>query len=220
MEQNPEPRDWLAKYSKGHGVTLHDVDDESLAPRLTGMFIMLVHSHFEEFLRNFLKSNPDCRSWKERGDASLFEYVVKNLGLASSGNGANERETIEYYHLARNILAHPDIKKTRLNNQRTKLRSLLNVKDEYLPPAPLERFGFGDFFMFTRAVKAFAAIICEKGRPSDGNIARMIAPEIKCLNRFKANPKRFRNSVRQYLLMNYQLGPSESDSIIDVLAGR
>lgn len=199
---------------------LHDVDNESLAPRLAEMFVVLVHSHFEEFLRDFLHAYAGCASWGPRGDDGLFEYVVKHLGLAYSVNAAAERETIEYYRLARNVLAHPDIKATRLINQRTKLRKLLNVTDDNLPPKPLGRFDYGDFFMFTRAVKAYAAIICQAGRPSDAEIVELIMPEIKSLNRFRNKPQRFRNGVRQYLRMTYRLDTEESDRVIDELTGR
>jgi hypothetical protein len=220
MEQNPQPREWLARYSKGHGVTLHDVDNESLASRLAEMCVMLVHSHFEEFLRDFLQVHAGCASWGSRGDAGLFEYVTKHLGLQHRGNAAAERETIEYYRLARNVLAHPDIKTTRLDNQRAKLRKLLRVTDDSLPPKPLGCFDYGDSFMFTRAVKAYAAIICQEARPSDAEIAALVMPEIKPLNRFRNKPKRFRNGVGQFLRMNYNLHTDEADRVIDVLIGR
>ncbi len=220
LEQNPEPRDWLSRYAKGHGITLHDVEYESLAPRLAEMFVFLVHARFEEFLRSFLHAHVASQSWEPRGDSGLFEYVVKNLALAHSANGAGERETIEYYRLARNALSHRDIKTTRLDNQRKKVRQLLDITDEYLPPKMLGAFDYGDFLMFTRAVKAYAAIICQAARPSDPEIAHLIAPEIRSLNRFRNKPHRFRNGVRQFLRMNYYMDTAEADRVVDCIVGR
>ncbi|WP_339731021.1 hypothetical protein [uncultured Gimesia sp.] len=220
LGQNPEPFDWLARYSKGHGITLHDVDYGSLTPRLGEMFILLVHAHFEEFLRIFLKIHVAASSWPDRGDASLFEYITKNLRLAHSVSAAKEREIIEYYRLARNIISHPGIKTVRANNQRTKLRSLLKITANNLPPNQLGSFDYGDFLMYTKAVKAYAAIICRANRPSDIELAALITPDIKALNRFKNNPPRFRNALRQYLHMNYNLNETESDPIIDHFLGR
>jgi len=107
LEQNPEPFEWLPRYSNGHGVILHNVDYGSLGPRLAEMFVLLVHARFEEFLRSFLHVHVAAQSWKPRGDLGLFEYVTKNLALVHSANGEDNRETIEYYRLARNAISHP-----------------------------------------------------------------------------------------------------------------
>ena len=220
LEQNSEPRDWLGRYSKGHGVTLHDVDYNSLAPRLAEMFVLLVHARFEDFLRSFLQEHAASQSWGSRGNLGLFEYVLKNLLLLHSAHGADARETIEYYRLARNAISHPGIKTTRLHNQRTKLRSMLNITDEYIPPKALGALDYGDFFMFTHAVKVYAAIICQAARPSNSEIADLIESKIRSFNRFKNKPQRFRNGLRQFLQMNYYLDTAESDDIIDHIAGR
>lgn len=213
-EQHPDGFDWITRYSKGHGVILHDVHFESISPRLAEMFVLLVHAQFEEFIRSFLLEHQASREWGDRGDQGLFEYVVKNLGLTHTTSNAAERETIEYYHLARNVISHPSIKRKRLENQLTKLREILDVTDEDLPPKTLGKFDYGDFDLFTRAVKAYAAKICDAARPSDADLARLIAPEIKRLNRFRIKTSRFRNAVRQVLHMRYQLGAEESDGII------
>ena len=184
------------------------------------MFILLVHARFEEFLRTFLVSHTAAAAWADRGDVSLFEYVTKNLSLSHATDAAKERETIEYYRLARNVISHPGIKTTRANNQRTKLRSLLKITEDHLPPKPLGKFDYGDFFIFTKAVKAYAAIICQAARPSDNEIAALITPGIKPFNRFKNKPKRFRNALRQHLQMTYNLKDTESDAIIDHIIGR
>lgn len=184
------------------------------------MFILLVHAHFEEFLRSFLDVHVGASAWPARGDASLFEYVTQNVGLAHTTNAAKERETIEYYRLARNVIAHPGIKTTRANNQRTKVRVLLNITADNHPPKPLGHFDYGDFFMYTKAVKAYAAMICQSARPSDIEIASLVLPHIKMLNRFKNKSQRFRNALRQHLMMVYNLAAAESDSVIDHILGR
>lgn len=218
-EQHPDGFDWITRYSKGQGVTLHDVHFESINPRLAEMFVLLVHAQFEEFIHSFLLEHKASREWGDSGDQGLFEYVLKNLGLTHATASAAERETIKYYHLARNVISHPSIKRKRMENQLTKLREILNVTDEHLPPKPLGKFDYGDFDLFTRAVKAYAAKICETARPSDADLARLIVPEIKRLNRFKTKPTRFRNAVRQVLHMKYHLTAEESDGIIEHLEG-
>jgi hypothetical protein len=201
-------------------VTLHDVDYDSLTPRLAEMFVLLVHARFEEFLTSFLESHVDSKLWDPRGDSGLFEYVLNNLGLVHSANGEAERETIAYYRLARNAISHATSKIKRLENQRGKVQRLLNVTKDYLPPKKLGSFDYGDFFMFTRAVKRYAAIICEAGRPSDSGIADLIAPDIRSLNRFRNKPQRFRNGVRQFLQMKYHMDAHEADRVIDRIIGR
>lgn len=217
--QHPDGFDWITRYSKGHGVTLHDVHFESITPRLAEMFVLVVHAQLEEFMRSLLIEHHGAKDWPNRGDQGLFEYVVKNLGLAHSATGAREREIIEYYHLARNVISHPGIKRKRLENQHTKLRKLLNVEADYMPPKPLGAFDYGDFDMFTRAVKSYAATMCNAARPSDEDLARIIAPEIKQLNRFRSKPPRFRNAVRQVLHMKYGLDAEEADGIINHVEG-
>jgi hypothetical protein len=220
LQQNPEPRDWLSRYSKSHGVTLHDVDDASLTPRLADMFVLLVYARFEEFLRSFLDEHRPSQTWEPRGDLGLFEYIVKNLNLAHCTNASGDRETIEYYRLARNAISHPSAKRSRLDNQRTKVRSMLNITEEYLPPKRCGAFDYGDFFMFTRAVKAYAAVMCQAARPSNSEIADCIAPRIKLLNRFRNKPVRFQNALRQFLRMSYHMDTAESDGVIDHVIGR
>lgn len=218
-EQHPDGFDWVTRYSKGCGVTLHHVHFDSITPRLAEMFVLLVHAQFEDFIRSFLREHQPSRMWDPRGDQGLFEYVVKNLGLSNSTASEADRETIEYYHLARNIISHPGIKRTRLDSQLTKTRKILGVADESLPPKALGEFGYGDFDLFTRAVKSYSATICEASRPSDSDIASIIAPEIKRLNRIRNNPTRFRNALRQVLQMKFRLDAVESDGIIDHLTG-
>lgn len=218
-QRHPDGFDWITRYSKGHGVTLHDVHFKSISPCLAEMFVLLVHAQLEEFIRSFLQEHRASREWDNRGDQGLFEYVIKNLGLNNTGASATERETIKYYNLARNVISHPNIKRNRLNKQLTKLRDILNIKDDHLPPKKLGRFDYGDFDLFTRAVKAYAAKICVVARPSDEELARLIKPEIKRLNRFRNNPSRFRNAVRQVIFMKYRLGAEESDGIIEHIEG-
>ena len=161
-----------------------------------------MHAQFEDFIRSFLSEHATAQSWPPRGDKGLFEYVLNNLRLAYSSNGAEEREIIKYYRFARNVISHPDIKITRLENQRRKVRKMLKVNKDGLPPKALGRFDYGDFFLFTCAVKDYAAVICQTARPSDSEIAKMIAPAVKSLNRFKNKPSRYQNSLRQFLQMN------------------
>lgn len=220
LEQNSEPRDWLSRFSKGHGVVLHDVEHESLPHRLAEMFVLIVNTRFEEFLRSLMEQHAGAAQWKSRGDVGLFEHVTKSLCLTHSTNGAADRETIEYYRHARNVISHPGTKTKRLENRRTKLRKALNITEEYLPPKTLGTFDYGDFFLFTRSVKSYAAIICQAARPSDSEISIIVARNLKSLNRFRNNPQRFRNALRQLLLMDYNLEQVESDPIIDIIVGR
>lgn len=217
--QHPDGFDWVTGYSQGHGVILHDVHFDSISPRLAEMFVLLVHAQFEDFIRAFLEEHKESSEWEARGDKGLFEYVVKNLGLSHSSASAADRETIEYYHLARNVVSHTNIKRTRLDNQLVKLRKILGVTNDALPPKALGEFGYGDFDLFTRAVKSYAATICETARPSDEALARIISPEIKRLNRMRNSPARFRNAVRQVLHMKYRLDFDGADAIIDHLLG-
>lgn len=219
LEQNSDPRDWLSRYAKGHGVILHDVDTELLRPRMAEMFVLLVHAHLEEFLRSFLHEHEASKKWPKREDKGLFEYVLVNLKLIHACEGEAERETIEYYHLARNHIVHPDIKTTRLENQHTKLRKLLQTSGVHEPPRPYYGLDFGDFFLFTRAVKAYAAVICSAARPTDSEIAASIGTDIKRLNRVRCTPKRFRNAVRQVLQMRYQLNIEEAERIVSLVVG-
>ena len=217
-EQKQDGFDWVTRYSKGHGVTLHDVHFDSLSPRLAEMFILLVHAQFEEYIRKFLLEYHAANKWEKRtSEQSLLEYTMKNLKLTKSSGGAKDRECIEYYHLVRNKISHSNIKNKKLENKRVKVRKLLGVTENTFPPKAIGELDYGDFDLYTRAAKSYAATICKAARPSDIELANLIMPEIKNLNRLRNKPDRFRNAVRQVLYMKYQLDKNESDHIINKL---
>src|SRR5690349_8496984 len=174
LQENSSPREWLSGTAKRHGIVLHDFDDQLLPHQLAQMFIVSVHAQFEEFLYAFIKDHRKSQIWDKRNDGEpLFSYVLKNLGMLHRATCAQVRETVEYYRLIRNRFSHIEVNLKKIENQRKQLRDLLKVTADYLPPKSFESVDYGDFELFTRAVKSIGAQMCLAARPSDVELAQL-----------------------------------------------
>jgi hypothetical protein len=217
LQQNNSPTEWLSGTAKLHGLVLHHVDDELLPHRLAQMFIVGVHAQFEEFLVGFLEENEQSRSWSKRSDKeSLSHYVLTNVGLIFKAECAIDREVCEYYRLVRNRFSHIELNFQRLENSRAKLRALLDVDKSYEPPKQYDEVDYGDFDLFTRAVKSLAAAICLAARPTDEVLAQMAkSGTFVSLKKYRNNLPRYKKALKQKYLMDFGIDGVESDRIIE-----
>jgi hypothetical protein len=83
LTETDDPRGWLSGSAKIRGMILHDVDEGLLPHRLAPMFVVSVHSQFEEFLQGFLDEHQSYSGkWPERKNGEpLCHYVLSHLGL-------------------------------------------------------------------------------------------------------------------------------------------
>lgn len=223
LQQNNSPREWLSGTARMHGLILHDVDDELLPHRLAQMFIVTVHAQFEEFLISFLEEHRESASWPEKKrEEALSHYVLTNLGMIFKKDCANDREMIEYYRLLRNRFSHVEVNSKRVENQRIKVRGMINATKDFEPPKAYESVDYGDFDLFTRAVKSLAERICIEAKPTDEVLAEMAKTgPFAALQRYRKNLSRYRNALKQKLLMEFGLDATESSNIVEpVLKGR
>ncbi|GAA5121695.1 hypothetical protein JIN84_01070 [Luteolibacter yonseiensis] len=223
LQQNNDPREWLSGTAKLHGMILHDVDESLLSHRLAQMFVVTVHAQLEDFLNAYLTEHSASSEWPKKKDGeSLFHRVLSNLQLIFRKDCEKDRETCEYYRLIRNRFSHIEENDQRLKNQRSKLRALMNIDSEHLPPKEYDQLDYGDFDLFTRAVKSIAARICSESRPPDATLVEIAkSGPFRELKRYQKNPTRYRNALRQKLLMEFGLDESESASIVEsVVSGR
>lgn len=223
LQQNNSPREWLSGTARIHGLILHDVDDELLPHRLAQMFIVTVHAQFEEFMISFLDEHRESASWPDKKrEEALSHYVLTNLKLIFKNECANDREVVEYYRLLRNRFSHVEVNAKRVENQRNKVRGMINSTGDIDPPKAYELVDYGDFDLFTRAVKSLAEKICIEARPSDETLAEMAkGGSFAPLRKYQKNRPRYRNALKQKLLMEFGLDEAESISIVElVLNGR
>lgn len=219
LPQNNSPREWLSGSAKMHGLILHDVDEELLPHRLAQMFIVTIHAQFEEFLTSFLQEHRAADSWPDKKrEESLSHYVLTNLGMAFKQDCANDREVAEYYRLLRNRFSHIEVNEKRVENQRKKLRERLKAEASIGPPKAYELVDYGDFDLFTRAVKALAARICIEGRPNLVILAEIASSDsFAALKKYQKNRPRYKNALQQKLLMEFGLDENESSGIIEII---
>jgi len=218
-----DPRDWLSGCAKIRGMILHDVDEDLLPHRLAQMFVVSVHAQFEEFLQGFLDEHQSPGSnWPERKNGEpLCHYVLSQLGLLFRSECEQDREVCDYYRLIRNRFAHVEVNDQKLKNKNSRLRALLSVSDAYLPPKSYDDLDYGDFDLFTRAVKALGARICAEARPPDSVLIEFAKTgSFAALKRYRANPSRYREALCQKLQMDFGLDEQESSNIVgSVISG-
>ncbi|GEM_PF-2741932 len=221
LQENSNPREWLSGTAKHRGIVLHDVDDQLLPHRLAQMFIVTVHAQLEEFLHAFLEDHTESQAWDKKVEGEpLFLYVMKNLGMLHRGSCAQDRETVEYYRLIRNRFSHIEVNPKKIENQRKQLRKLLNVTKDHVPPKSYEQVDYGDFDLFTKAVKSVACQMCLAAKPSDLALAQLArSGNYLRLRRYRNNPKRYTNALRQKLAMDYGLDEAEATVIIKLVLG-
>jgi hypothetical protein len=84
-----------------------------------------------------------------------------------------------------------------------------------MPPKGYDDLDYGDFDLFTRAVKALAARICAEARPPDSVLVELAKTgSFAALRRFRANPSRYGKALSQKLHMNFGLDEQESANIV------
>lgn len=217
MDLQDNPSKWLRTLGLQNNVILDHVDVSIMPNRIAELFVLAVFTNFIAFVEETIDEHPASPDWIRNKHEHTIDFLLRSLGMLHSSACKNEREVVEYYRLVRNRIMHPDVKDTKLENQRRKVLELLGVEDGVAP----NRYGeirFEDYDLFTRNVKCLAEKVCIIGRPDDDGIATMLRKTGETgFNRYRNNKPRFRNAVSQQLTMLYGLSADETDQVFQLL---
>lgn len=208
-----------------YGVTVNSISTPEACNIARKSFILSVHRLFEVFLvklMGIMKTMGTYGSFEPEDKESKLKCVYKRIFDISKHKDENYTlfSLCEYYRLIRNTQAHDFDEKAKLDkifidlkNQIEKVPSVVNQKLD--APNSLEKLGFDDFILFSRAVKELARNLFYEMDYDENKVAESYS--IKKLKKVKTNKERVCQIIRSDLRMQYYLSEKKEKQIVDII---
>ena len=217
--------DAFNELARRYNVTVNNISTTEACQIARKGFIVSVYRLFEVFLNeiiDIIKRLGNYGEFKlEKGDSKL-KCAYKQIFDISKHNEENYTLFLlcEYYRLIRNAQAHDSDEKAKLEktyielkNQIERVPSAVNHKLD--APNSLEKLGFDDFILFSRAVKELARNLFYEMDYDEYKVAESYS--IKKLKKVKTNKERVCQIIRSDLRMQYYLSEKKEKQIVDII---
>ena len=214
--------------AKEYGVTVNNISTSEACNLARKGFILSVHRLFEVFLiklMEIMKTMGFYGSFEPKDKESKLKCIYKRVFDMSRHNDENYTLFLlcEYYRLIRNTQAHNSDDKEKLEKTYIELKnqikrgpSSVNLKLD--APNSLEKLGFDDFILFSRAVKKLSRnLFCEIDF-DENKVAELYS--IEKLKKVKTNKERVCQIIRSDLRMQYYLSEKKEKQIVDIVVNK
>lgn len=226
LNKSVDKDSFIQELSEVHSVKVDTVIAKLFAPRIRKFYIMSVMQKAEQFFDEFKTEYKKYdNSWINKIDGETnIDNLLKNV-FKTKSNGIKEigeeiYNGFEYYRFVRNRFAHSEEKNDKKLNlyckKATEHKEFYEINFHCQDaPKDYKNIDFQDFLLITNIIKNIGYTLCQKGKPDNETLAKIILKTeikisedkstnaIKSLQKLKNNETRFTNAIGNLLNTNF-----------------
>ena len=220
-----DAEEYLKRTADRHALHVHFTQLPDIVAKTIQLHIVNVHEAFERFLDAFRR---ECIAtldldWKDYEKRSTLYVILQNIfGSQQSAReqiGVMAIDLCDYYRLVRNHVIHADLRTEDLEKEfRNVEKYQAKAAETYaklgLAPNRAAAVTRDDFHLFIRVAQDVAWRLCQKARPTDDQIMKVISDKIRMFeNRWPGDSDRVGRAVAVLIQKQYGLDRGEATRI-------